>query len=287
MKEKVSLIIPSLSGSRGGNLKKLTQDISKQSFQPDEVVIVAGAKPCSRAHNIGVKAAKGEIIIFFDDDVRLGDREVIKNLLRVLEEKKDMGIVGASQVIPRSSNRFQKKCATQVYRSQSPIVKKVVESDMATHAGMAIKKSLYEKVGGEEEFLYRNDDTYLRYKIKKLGYKVVLVPNAWVYHPMPRNLFELIKRRFYQGIDQAHDYKFYPSYIYESPLKQGEFHRKSNLANQIVRNLKIIVRSIFRMKLILLISRLATGMGFIYGYMKNPIDQNNKPQNQVEIIKIK
>lgn len=287
IKSKISVVIPSLDKKRGDNLEKLIKDIKKQTLQTEEIIIVKGVKPRTRAHNVGVKKASGEIIIFFDDDIRLGNESVIKNLTETILNEKEIGIAGASILLPLKTNLFQKICASQLLRAKFNIIKETIESDMATHAVMAIRRDLYWKTGGENESLRMNDDLLLRYKIREEGYKVVIVKNTWVYHPQPDNLIKLLKKYFIQGIDQAHDYKLKPDLIYESPLKQGELPKKSNLTRQIIRNLKIILGSIFTIKPILLISRLATGIGFIYGYVKSPLDKESKKQEQVEIIKIK
>ncbi|MDP2855937.1 MAG: glycosyltransferase [bacterium] len=283
-KLKISVVIPSLKKSP--NLERLIEDIKTQELKPDEIIIVKGVSPRTRAHNIGIKRAQGDIIIFFDDDVRLGNESVIKNMLEPFFYDPKIGIVGASVILPPDASLFQKICASQLLRAQFGIAKETIESDMATHAAMAIRRNLYWEIGGEVESLRMNDDLYLRCKIREKGYKVVIAKNTWVYHFQPDNLMKLLKKYFRQGIDQAHDYKLKPDLIYASPLKEGELPRKSNLVRQVIRNLKIILGSIFKIKPILLISRLATGVGFIYGYIKNPINGNNKSQGQVEVIKL-
>ena len=62
MKEKnpkVSVIIPSLDGYRDGNVPRLLEDISRQSYRKLEVFVVKAVKPCGRAHNHGAQRAKG------------------------------------------------------------------------------------------------------------------------------------------------------------------------------------------------------------------------------------
>ena len=59
---KVSIIIPSLDGSREGNVSRLVEDIRKQSFQDYELILVKGESPNGHARNVGVRKAKGEIL---------------------------------------------------------------------------------------------------------------------------------------------------------------------------------------------------------------------------------
>lgn len=283
----VSVVISSLNKEREKNLKRLISEIKRQTLKPKEIIIVKGVEPRTRAHNIGAKKAKGEIIIFFDDDIRLGNEFLIRNLLEPFFSSPKIGIVGAAVILPPDSGLFQKICATQLFRAQFGIVKETIDSDMATHAALAVPRDLYWEIGGEDESLRMNDDLYLRCKIREKGYKVVIAKNAWVYHPQPDNLIKLLKKYFRQGVDQAHDYKLKPELIYESPLKHGELPQKSNLPRQIIRNLKIILGSIVKLKLILLLSRLATGIGFIFGYIRGSSDEKGKLHGEVEIIKFK
>lgn len=285
-KLKISVVIPSLEKKRNNRLSELIKDIKGQELRPAEIIIVKGVSPRTRAHNIGVEKAQEDIIVFFDDDVKLGNKSVIKNMVAPFFNNQRVGIVGTSLILPPNASSFQKICDSQLLRAKFDVIKKTIESDMATHAAMAIRQDLYWQIGGEDESLRMNDDLFLRCKIREKGYKILIAKNTWVYYPQPNSLIKLLKKYFSQGIDQAHDYKLKPDLIYESPLKQGKLPQKSNLSRQIIRNLKIILGSIFTIKPILLISRLATGVGFIYGYIKDPINENNKPQGQVEIIKI-
>jgi len=284
---RISVVIPSLDKERKDDLEKLIEDIKKQTLTPNEIIIVKGVKPRTRAHNVGAEKTRGDIIVFFDDDVRLGNELTIENMLEPFLKDLKAGIVGASLISPPDASFFQKICASQLLRAQFGIVKETIESDMTTHAALAVPRDLYWEIGGEDESLRMNDDLFLRCKIREKGYKILIAKNTWVYHRQSDSLTKLLKKYFSQGIDQAHDYKLKPNLIYESPLKQGEFPRKSNLPRQIIRNLKIILKSIFTIKPILLISRLATASGFVYGYIKTPIEKEPTNQGQVEIIKIK
>ena len=165
----VSVIIPSLDGYRDGNVPKLVQALENQSFQDFEVLVVVGEKPCARAHNVGVQSAQGEIAVFFDDDITLGDDKVVENLITPLVKQSSItncqspiGITGASTLIPPDANRFQKLCAREFERFEFPVVSETIETDMATHAAMAMEKKTFTEVGGENENLIFGDDPELR-----------------------------------------------------------------------------------------------------------------------------
>ncbi|MFX0204598.1 MAG: glycosyltransferase [Candidatus Hodarchaeota archaeon] len=266
---KVSVIICSLDGCRQGNVPRLLKQLVEQSLPEFEILVVQGVSPCSKAHNDGVRSSKGEILVFLDDDVQLGDNMVIENLVESVNCSDAIGIVGASQLIPGNSTRFQKHCAKELFRVQSPIVNKLTESDMATHAAMAISRRVYGEVGGEKEELLRTDDVYLRYMVGKKGYKIFLAPDTWVFHPPPTNITSLLKGQFENGIAYAHDYKYFPENVYYSPLDgdQLKFPKKSSYLLQIVRNLRILLCSLRNIHIFGLLSRLAIFLGVFWGLM--------------------
>lgn len=270
---KVSVIICSLDGNRGGNVSNLLNELAKQSYPEFEVLVVQGFSPCSRAHNKGVSDATGEILVFFDDDIQIGSDTVIENLVKAIATTKNIGIVGASRLIPNTSNWFQKRCTMELFREDSPIVTELTKSDMVTHAGMSIKKSLYNEIGGEKEELLRNDDVYLRYMVREKGYITAIVPNTWVFHPPPRNIIAFIRGHFNNGIANAHDYKYFPEYIYNSPLDYDQSNfpekvsKKSSFFLQIIRNLKILLYYLSHLHIFGLLGRFTMYSGILWGLL--------------------
>ena len=265
----VSVIICSLDGYRKGNVPRLLKQLAEQSLLEFEILIIQGFAPCSKAHNEGALRAKGEILVFFDDDIQLGNGFVVENLVKVINLNKGIGMVGASQLIPEDSTLFQKRCARELYRIEFPVVAKLMESDMATHVALAIKKQLYDEVGGEREELLRNDDVYLRSAVGQKNFKIVIAPDTWVYHPQPLKITQLLKRQFNNGVAIAHDYKYFSEYIYYSPLDGDrlKFPQKSSFHLQIFRNLKIILSYLVRLRFLGLLSRLIMYLGFFWGFI--------------------
>ncbi|MDP1808385.1 MAG: glycosyltransferase [Actinomycetota bacterium] len=263
----VSAVITSLDGSRGGNVERLLKQLSEQTYSEFEVVLVTGASPRTRAHNIGVRNASGEIIVFFDDDVALGEPNLIANLVQILG-RPGIGIVGASVLVPPDSTPFQRRCAEQLLRITFDIVDKMVEGG-ATHAALAIAKADYDAFGGEVDTMQMNDDVYLRKSIADMGQKIVLAPHAWVYHPLPDSWGRLIKKRFADGLAIAGDYKLHPEHIYYSPIESHEELESSGLLRQMARNLSVLTRAITGLKIISLSERLSLAVGYALGALRS------------------
>jgi peptidoglycan/xylan/chitin deacetylase (PgdA/CDA1 family) len=218
VENRLSVIIPSLDGERGGNVSALLGDLKSQTLPPDEIELVIAVRPNGRARNIGLSRTTGRNLVFIDDDVRLGDERVLETLVDILENHPDVGAVGISQQLPADANDFQKRAAGQLARTISLIVDEMVDTDMATHMCLAIRRTVYEEVGGEDDNLPRGTDPDLRARLLAAGYRVVLAPNAWGTHPPPANLAELRRIYYRNGYGSALVQKHYPDKVFSTAV---------------------------------------------------------------------
>jgi hypothetical protein len=204
---EMTIVIPSLDGSRNGNLEKLIYDLKKQTFKSIEIIVSTRESPNGRARNIGTALANpsAKYFAFFDDDVRLGHTRILANFVSSLQNKQ-IGLVGASQLPPENSTLLQKWIGYDVSKAKYPIQKMLTDTEMATHAGMACRKAVWSEMGGESDTLITGTDTDLRDRLRKSKYRVVVAPNTWVFHPLPNSVMHVIKSAIYNGIHQV-DYR--------------------------------------------------------------------------------
>jgi len=242
--------------------------LRKQDKEEFEIVVVVNAVPCGRAHNIGVENSRGRRIVFIDDDVRIKHGHVIRRITDFLDDE-SIGICGASQIPPPDSNNFQQRCSRQIGRARFDEVDRFTLTDMATHACMAIRKKTYREVSGEDENMFRNDDSFLRYKVASINLKTGVAPNSAVYHPMPSSIFKLIKTRFVSGKFYSYDYRYHSENIIDTPLQKGEEIEKSSFFKQVMKNIGVFSGSILSGRYLEAISRTAMWAGFLFGLMLN------------------
>ena len=193
---EVSVIIPSWDGVRGGNVDRLVQQIKQQTLKNIEIVLSIGESPNGHARNVGVDIARGDFLVFIDDDVLLEGNEVFSNLIEPLKNNADIGMTGPAQQIPPSAGRFQHISARQIPRSLSPVVERITDSDMVSHMCLAIARDFFEEIGRESDWLLAGTDPDLRYRVREANRRVVVVPQTWAYHPAPQDLRELLKFSF-------------------------------------------------------------------------------------------
>lgn len=235
---RISVIIPSWDASRSGNLPLLLNDIKEQTIAVADVAVVERTSPNGHARNVGVARTTGEILIFLDDDVRLGNSKILQTFANLLSANEDLGMVGTSQLLPPDSSAFQLRCADQLSRCKSDLVQKLTESDMVTTQCCAMRRSVLAQVGGFHDKILRGVDPELRNRVRAAGYRIAVAPEVWHYHPMPAELSALLNMAWRDGVASAFARKNYPETVLFNPDGHvGQFEARQSFPRRVVRNL--------------------------------------------------
>jgi GT2 family glycosyltransferase len=262
----ISIIIPSRDEKRKENLNQLLDDISKQKLGfPIEVLPICQVSPSGKARNIGVEKSKGDILVFIDDDIHLADEQVISNLVKPLLENASIAVTFSSLLIPIDSSKFQRRYARDIPRCEIPVVDKLTPAGaMSTHC-CAMRKDLFMKIGKFNEQLKRGEDPEFSYRLKAKGLNIALVPRAISYHPVPKNIKEVIKLHFRNGRASAFADRYYPQLnidvnpqgiIYPAKIQSKLYRLK--------RFVIVLAKAILGFKFLLIISKLS----YILGYFR-------------------
>jgi hypothetical protein len=230
----VALIIPSLTGDVG----PLLASVRRQTLQPAEIAVVRGVRPNGRARNQGVARTSAPILVFVDDDARLGDERVLANLVAPLLADPTIGVTGAAKLLPPGAGLFQRWAAREVPRIVHPVVGAPLETNPdppafyceITTTCCAMRRAVFEQAGGFDETLLRGVDTEFFVRVRRLTardrglatddgetppagaparppahYRFLLVPHTWVYHPAPATLPALLRKQFLYGAGHAQE----------------------------------------------------------------------------------
>lgn len=274
---KVSAIIPSLDGSRGGNVTRLMKQLAKQSLKPDEIIVVEGVSPNGKARNEGASKATGDFYVLIDDDTVLGNKMVIENLVRPMLDDPTIGLTSPSQLIPEKSTWFQRLTAKQIPRTFFPVQSELVDSDMATHMCLCVPAELFKKIGWENPEIISGTDPDLRHRVRLSGHRVCVVPGTWAYHPPPETLDALLKTAYRKGKNSAMTCRRHPDLVYE--LDGGfnkEFAATRPFHYRVFRRINVIIYSLLTFRFLLCLHSIAYTIGFIVG----AIHSNATPPSQ-------
>lgn len=207
---RVSVVIP----SRAGVPTAVLESVHAQTFLDFELIEVVGVSPAGRARNEGARKARGEILVFLDDDAKMGHPDVLKGVLGVFDHAPDVGVVGVPRVLPNEANWFQRRIATEKPRIVWPVRDDLTPTEFEMDATCwAIKKQLFCQVGGFDESLVAGEDPEFLYRLNRLRrHRNCIAPNVWVYHPPPGNLAWLITKSFWYGQEDYQVRQLHPEW---------------------------------------------------------------------------
>jgi len=260
----ISIIIPSKNEGRKENYSRLLKEIESQQIDAKiEVCNVLGVSPAGYARNLGAKKASGSILVFMDDDISLGHNLVLAGLIQPLREYAKIGAVSASVRIPEDAGKFQVRYAYEVAHCQSPIVEYLLDVWVATSACCAVFKDVFMKAGGFNSLIPRGQDPEFSYRLRNSGFRTVIAPQVWVYHPQPDNMKELLSMNFRNGKGAAFVDVFYPACNIDlDPQNIVYSAARKSIFYRVFRFCASLLSAIFKRKFLLILSKLAYGLGY-------------------------
>jgi GT2 family glycosyltransferase len=203
---KVSVIIVNYNGKE--LLEKCLESLFKVEYDNFEVILVDNDsidetvefitknypsviiikldsnKGFAEPNNISAKIAKGEYLLFLNNDTVV-TATFISEMIKAAENDKTIGICQSLLLKPDgsvdSSGDFIDKLGV-VYNSKTKS-DTIREISSARGASMLIRKKIFDKLGGfDEKFFVSFEDVDLGWRTWIFGYRVILIPTSIVYH---------------------------------------------------------------------------------------------------------
>lgn len=157
------------------------------------------------ALNIGIKKAKGKIIIRADAH-SVYDKEYISKSVRYLKKYKADNVGGIWKMIPRNDNLIGKvitfvlsspfSSGVSYYRSNLP--KKVKLTNTVPFG--CFKKETFEKIGPFDERIEISEDIDFNLRLRKIGGKILLAPDIVSHYYVRTSLRGFLKHTLRNGI---------------------------------------------------------------------------------------
>lgn len=226
MSIKVSVVVPAHNAQE--ELPFLFESLVKQGHNDFEVIVVddcseddtfrvAGLHDCRRfrltrnrgpaaCRNIGAKNAAGEILLFTDSDCRV-ESDWVERAEACFYENDISAIMGKVVLMP--SNFVGNSISALGFPAGGSVgfdkIWKVDQrgfTDSLSTCNCAIKKDVFEKIGGfDESFpLPGGEDTLLAYHLGGLNYSIKYCPDVVVYHAARDSLRDFMRWQFRRGI---------------------------------------------------------------------------------------
>lgn len=263
----VSVLIPTLDADRGGYLPRLLSQLEQQTYKGWELLLVLGDRRQGRAINAAAALAQGRLLLTLDDDTELGCPDSIGRLVAAIESDRTIGMAGGINVIPQDAPAFVKRVMREIPRRSTPVVTRVTDSDLAEHPMLLIKKEAFVQVGGENEWIPRGLDPYLREAFHGAGYRVVVVPGAEYSHLPPATMHALMRQFYRNGKAAAFVNRNYPQWAIETPSTHGPFRPHMAFPLRAVRFLFRQGHAFLTGKLIWFLCEGAYALGFVHEWL--------------------
>lgn len=170
-----------------------SQSFIKKNFPHVHLIENKKNKGVAEGQNIGIKYAlkiKSDYIFILNNDIKL-EREILKQLLKILKKNSKIGIVGPIMYWTNNPKQIQSAGGIINWKTGGithlnadevdPPLPKLREID---YMGLPLfKSSLIERIGlyNPEYFAYYEDMDFCT-RVKKSGFKVVCVTDAKVWH---------------------------------------------------------------------------------------------------------
>ncbi|MCK5850354.1 MAG: glycosyltransferase family 2 protein [Kiritimatiellae bacterium] len=150
---------------------------------------------CSTARNLGSERARGERLVFVDNDVALRSKTWLTQMGSCLDRHPDAGIVGLKLVYPYKPHPIQ--CAGAAIspsgriqftgrgeQRDDPLFNTECEMQCLISACFMLKRSVMTDTGGFDEAFnpVEYEDIDLCYNAREKGYKIFYTPSAEMYH---------------------------------------------------------------------------------------------------------
>jgi len=165
------------------------------------------------ALNIGIKNAKGEVIVRMDAH-SIYNKDYISKCIKYLKEYEVDNVGGIWKIMPSEKTLINKAIAlvsssffgagNAYYRTGYSKGLKFVD----TVFGGCYKKEVFKKIGLYNENLIRSQDMEFNLRLKKAGGKILLVPEIVTRYYPKSTLKEFFKHNFLDGIWTIYPLKF-------------------------------------------------------------------------------
>jgi len=165
------------------------------------------------ARNTGVNYAKGEFLVFTDDDC-IPDANFIMELVKPLLGGDIIGSLG--QIYSRQKSLVARFIHYEFFERYK-LLNKVQYIDWVATYAACYRKEVFQSAGGFND-TYSSEDCELSFRLAQQGYKMVFAPQARCQHKHFENYFKFIKYKYKRAYWSIWLYKSFPSRIVKDRL---------------------------------------------------------------------
>jgi len=215
-----SIVVPILNSEK--TIKECLNSLMELDYPHYEVIVVDGGSndstieiaksfekvklfesnpPAGRQRNKGVFEAKGKYIAFTDSDC-IVSKDWLKNLIEIFMHFPDASEAGGPNTFDRTkwlSRGVQKVFEKSIGSHYAKSHNKITKVSHASSCNLAIKKDVFEELGGFNDELFPGEDIEFDSRLIKTGHKIYFTPKATLVHKKNYTLGSFSKQMFAYG----------------------------------------------------------------------------------------
>lgn len=213
------------NGSTDGSIEFVKDTFSIKLYKIRIINLKRNFGP-ARARNDGVKIARGKYIGFLDNDTEV-DKNWILEAIKGFESSEDIAALQCKLLFIKNKHRIDYvgeylsnlgflipvAAYGEEDNSQYDFKNRILS---AKSAGMFIKKSVFDRIGGfDEDYFIFMEETDLNWRVWLSGYEIVFWPHSVVYHSFSATK-DIVDKRFNNRLVRFHGTKNYILTLYKN-----------------------------------------------------------------------
>lgn len=171
------------------------------------------------ARNAGACLAGSDFVLFLDADCVPAD-DWVERMIQALQQD---GVAGVGGVVRSRQQGLIPRFIQAEYDMRYERIARRPYTDFLSSGTAGYRRQVFAAVGGFAAELGGAEDTDLSFRLCEAGYRLVLEPEAVVYHPHPESLLAYVRRKFIYACWRARVYQRHPQKVADdsrTPLSQ-------------------------------------------------------------------
>jgi GT2 family glycosyltransferase len=171
---------------------------SRQSAERNHIdikLVKTVNKNLAASRNVGLPHCTGDIVAMTDDDAEVYP-DWVTQIKRAHAEHPEAGAVGGAVIGADSEREFLSRLS-DIVTFVSPSKPGYVRTVPGVNA--SYKREVVERIGAQDEALFRGEDVDYNWRIKKLGYEVLYHPDIKVVHHHRPNVRQFLRQHYMYG----------------------------------------------------------------------------------------
>ena len=216
----ISVVVCSYNGAR--TIRECLEGLSKLKYPQHEVIVVDDGSTdstaeiaseydaklisipqsgLSHARNVGIQAARGEIVAYIDDDA-YPDPHWLHYLAHTFRHTKHVGVGGPNLAPP--GDGMVAECVASAPGNPSHVLLSDQEAEHIPGCNMAFRKAYLEVIGGfDTQFRTAGDDVDICWRLQQQGWTIGFHPGALVWHHRRNSVSRFYKQQHGYGKAEA------------------------------------------------------------------------------------